>query len=228
MMVETRNVRAIDLAKYFMKNELDEPRNTYDGNMKLQKLVYFAQLIHLAKFGEPLFEEPIYAFKNGSVIENVRHAYKYKLDWLVSEANSFDNDFNEEINETLTLTKKIFGDLSAVELSDLNHQQFSWKSFYDRSIDELTNFHHKEESIIDIDSIIEHDLSKVQQLITAVELDDEEDMDFEVINGVTFYYDPFSTILNDEIIKELEEFALECDESVYSFYIDENVGLVIY
>jgi uncharacterized phage-associated protein len=228
MMVDTRRIKATDLAKWFVQKGFDEPRNTFDGNMKLQKLLYFSQLVHLAKHGETLFEEPIYAFKNGSVIENVRQVYYHNNDWFISESYRFDEEFDPQVMQTLDLTLEIFGELSARELSDLNHQQFTWKTAYERSIDGLYNFHHKEESIIDIESIIEHDLEKVVDLISSYEVNVNEDNTFEVVNGVKFFYNPYQTIIDDNILKELESFALECEDSAYSFYIDNEMGLVIF
>ena len=61
-------LKAIDAAKWFVNQNCDMPRNTFDGNMKLQKMLFFAQLIHLARTGELLFEDPILAFKQGSVV----------------------------------------------------------------------------------------------------------------------------------------------------------------
>ena len=52
---------ALDVAKWFIKNGYDNPRNTHEGEAKLQELLYFAQLIHLAKHGDVLFNEPILA-----------------------------------------------------------------------------------------------------------------------------------------------------------------------
>ena len=41
-----------DFAKFFIKNGADSMPNTYDGNMKLQKLLVFADLINIAEYGE--------------------------------------------------------------------------------------------------------------------------------------------------------------------------------
>ena len=54
-----------DYAKYFIKNGADTMPNTYDGNMKLQKLLVLADLANIAEYGEPLFSEQVLAFKNG-------------------------------------------------------------------------------------------------------------------------------------------------------------------
>ena len=45
--------KAIDFAKYFIKEELDNPRNSFDGNMKLQKLLVYSNLINLALYNKP-------------------------------------------------------------------------------------------------------------------------------------------------------------------------------
>ena len=57
---------ALDFAKVFLKRGLDTNRDTYDGNMKLQKLLFFSNLVSIAEKGKPLFTDPIYAFANGT------------------------------------------------------------------------------------------------------------------------------------------------------------------
>ena len=65
-----------DFAKFFIKNGADSRPNTYDGNMKLQKLLVLADLANIAEYGEPLFGDQVLAFKNGCVVEKVRLRYK--------------------------------------------------------------------------------------------------------------------------------------------------------
>ena len=48
--------KAIEVASWFINNEYT-PSNTKSGNLKLNKLLYFAQLISLVKRGKPLFKE---------------------------------------------------------------------------------------------------------------------------------------------------------------------------
>lgn len=61
--MEKTNV--LDYTKWFLENNLDTPRNTFKGNMKLQKLLFFAQLISLTKNNKLLFDEQFCAFENG-------------------------------------------------------------------------------------------------------------------------------------------------------------------
>lgn len=42
---------AYDVAKYFFKNGVNSFPNTYEGNMKLQSLLVFANMINAAKNG---------------------------------------------------------------------------------------------------------------------------------------------------------------------------------
>ena len=45
-------------------------------NLRLQKLLYFAQGWHLARFGRPLFDASIEAWPYGPVVPEVYRAYK--------------------------------------------------------------------------------------------------------------------------------------------------------
>ena len=65
-----------DFAKYFIKNGADSKPNTYDGNMKLQKLLVLSDLANIAENGKLLFPDPVLAFQNGCVVEKVRLRYK--------------------------------------------------------------------------------------------------------------------------------------------------------
>ena len=60
-----------DFAKFFIKNGADSRPNTYDGNMKLQKLLVLADLASIAEYGEPLFNDQVLAFKNGCVVKMI-------------------------------------------------------------------------------------------------------------------------------------------------------------
>ena len=62
----------IDLAK--RQNDLD--RGDLMTNLRLQKLLYFAQGWHLARFGRPLFDASIEAWPYGPAVPEAYRAYK--------------------------------------------------------------------------------------------------------------------------------------------------------
>ncbi|MGK8328482.1 Panacea domain-containing protein, partial [Pseudomonas aeruginosa] len=66
---------SIDVAKFFLAQSNEEAGDLV-SNLKLQKLVYYAQGFHLAVYDEPLFTDSIEAWTHGPVVPNVYHHYK--------------------------------------------------------------------------------------------------------------------------------------------------------
>ncbi|MDV0446657.1 hypothetical protein MsAg5_05070 [Methanosarcinaceae archaeon Ag5] len=132
---------AIDIGKWFVSQKLDTPQNTLDGNIKLQKLLFFAQLIHLKRNNTLLFEECFLAFTNGPVVESVRLSYKENYDLFGTECVYDDTEL-----ESLILTNEIFGDSEAIELVEISHHSPAWRKYYEKSIQ--GNYHDKCLSLI--------------------------------------------------------------------------------
>lgn len=68
-----------DVAKFFI--EIAAHQNAANSgdlmtNLRLQKLLYFAQGWHLARYGTPLFDAPIEAWDYGPVVPEVYQEYK--------------------------------------------------------------------------------------------------------------------------------------------------------
>ena len=212
-----------DFAKFFIKNGADSMPNTYDGNMKLQKLLVFADLINIAEYGEPLFNEQVLAFENGCIVEKVRLRYKNDYAALKQDSDLYQPDFSEREYEVLRLVMDIFGGASAKELSDINHTFDFWKTAFDNGIS-CTGYHNKEMSVADMMS--QHaDVEGMREIISAYRETASDTAKYEIINGVTFYYDGFA--LTDDMIDRLESFSLSAEDDTYSVYVD-NGRLVIY
>lgn len=213
------------VVKWFVDNGM--PLNSsFDGNLVVNKMLVFAQLISIAKDNKRLFEEDMYAFKHGVVVEDIRQEYKYKFSEFVKSLKYQECYFDKNQLYTLELTKRIFGNLDSFTLSELTHQFKFWKEKYNYSYKD--SYHHKELSIIDIEDLKDkysEDIEKIKLLISIEESDDQAE-EFVVINGVNFYYNPREVELDETLMKQLKEFPAE--ESAYSFYIDESQGLVIY
>lgn len=212
-----------DFAKFFIKNGADSMPNTYDGNMKLQKLLVLADLANIAEYGEPLFEDRVLAFKNGCVVEKVRLRYKNDYFGFKRDSDIYQPDFSEKEYAVLNLIMDIFGGASARELSEINHTFHFWKVAFDNGTDD-TGFHDKELSVVDMMSQTE-DINRMKEIILAYREATNDVTASEIINGITFYYDGF--ILTDEMIDELESFSLSAEDNAYSVYLD-NGRLVIY
>ena len=216
---------AFDCAKYFIKQGLDKERNTFDGNMKLQKLIVFADLISLAECDTPLFDDEVSAFMHGCVVEKVRLRYKNDCDGIVNDSYLFDPDFTQAEYDVLSLTVDLFGKLSARELSDVNHSFDFWKNAYNNSI-QCDGFKEKEQSTVSIDAM-RAEIGKVRDMVEVFRETQRDNNAVETINGVDFHYSPSDLSLTDEIIDRLYRFSLSADERAYSVYLDDG-SLVIF
>ncbi len=117
---------AKDVAKFFIKKGSDEDDDV--TNLKLQKLLYYAQGFHLAFFGRPLFEEDIEAWTHGPVVPEIYHQYK-------AYGKEAIGDIDEDIMEKLTDEQidflyeiwSVFGQYSAWKLRNMTHDEKPWK-----------------------------------------------------------------------------------------------------
>jgi uncharacterized phage-associated protein len=154
-----------DFSKWFLDNNLDTPRNTFKGNMKLQKLLFFAQLISLAKNDRLLFDETFHAFENGMVMEDVRLKYRNNL----LEFLSYDRKpLSKEEIEILELTKNIYGSEDADILSNMSHQFNYWNKYFKQSNDE-NNYKVKEKSIVPNEEL-KKELANIKDVLDAYEM----------------------------------------------------------
>lgn len=212
-----------DFAKFFIKNGADSISNTYDGNMKLQKLLVLADFANIVENGEPLFADQVLAFRNGCVVEKVRLRYKNDYIALKKDSDAFEPDFTQSEYAILNMILAIFGNATARELSDINHSFSFWKTAYEKGTTS-SGFHDKAQSVVDMTSQAE-DIARMREIISAYRDTSHDAMRSEIVNGVTFYYDNFE--LTDEIIDQLDAFSLLADDDIYTVYLDDG-KLVIY
>lgn len=172
-------VKPIDVAKWFMSQELDKPTNSFDGNMKLQKLLFFSQLIYMCQNdGKPMFDDEFNAFEHGMVLEKVRKEYQNNY---INLYNSCKNAIAlpKDVLKALILTKEIFGDCNANELSEMSHEFEAWNKYYRNSINQF-GVYDTDKSKVPYKALKE-ELYKMQKVLSAYELtenvayDKEED-----------------------------------------------------
>ena len=116
---------AHDIAKYFV-SLVDEEAGDSISNLKLQKLLYYAQGAHLALHDEPLFPEQIKAWEHGPVVPQVYHQYKQHggepipVEQINLEAYSY------RVREVLDEVNDVFGQFSALKLRSMTHNEPPW------------------------------------------------------------------------------------------------------
>lgn len=122
---------ALQVAKWFLAHNriaMNEEGAEYISNLKLQKLLYYAQGTFLALKGEKLFPEKILAWQHGPVVEEVYSYYKNNG----ASGIRFDEDFEisrftDEENQILTDVYDTFGQYSAWKLRNMTHAETPWQ-----------------------------------------------------------------------------------------------------
>lgn len=141
-----RTLKGIDVAKYIL-SKID------CTHLKLQKLVYLCYAEYLTKNKERLFEDKIYAFRYGPVIQTVYNKYKTFGDETVQDIDLIVDEILDMPARSRILfanlgTKKLecideiikkYGDYKASELVELTHkEQTPWsKTFNNENFQEI-------------------------------------------------------------------------------------------
>ncbi|WP_286915685.1 MULTISPECIES: Panacea domain-containing protein [Pseudomonas] len=119
-----------DVAKYFLAQSSEDAGDLI-SNLKLQKLVYYAQGFSLALNGRPLFNEQIEAWLHGPVVPELYHQYKACGSGHIPHPDAFDLDtFSVEERELLDEVYEFYGQYSAWRLRQLTHDETPWRESY--------------------------------------------------------------------------------------------------
>ena len=107
-------------------------------NLKLQKVLYFAQAYSLAKLGRPLFSGKIEAWEYGPVIPSVYRRYRSNgSNPIISEKD--ESSLDEDSKEILRKVWNTFGGYSAGRLVNITHAHAPWRDAYETSSKIISN-----------------------------------------------------------------------------------------
>lgn len=123
-------VTANDVANYFIyKSSPSTDRNI--TNLKLQKLLYYAQGKYMAKYNKPLFNEEIQAWKHGPVVPEIYRKYSSfifrEIDKRKTDEVSTQKIKENEAQSILDEVWEEYGYYNGKQLERMTHQQKPWK-----------------------------------------------------------------------------------------------------
>jgi uncharacterized phage-associated protein len=120
---------AMDIAKWFTKwSDFNDADLT---NMKLQKLLYYAQGHYLAFFEEPLFEDELEAWSHGPVVPSVYRAFKDNGSGDIPPTPDFDlSSVDPDTTKFLQKIWNTYGGIAAWKLRDMTHSEDPWVSHF--------------------------------------------------------------------------------------------------
>lgn len=120
---------ALDIAKWFLYYNnmvMNDTDADMISNLKLQKLLYYAQGCFLAINDEALFDDKIEAWMHGPVVNVVYQEYKcFGKNGIVYD-DDYENNINEEDEELLKEVYNTFAKYSAWGLREMTHREKPW------------------------------------------------------------------------------------------------------
>lgn len=117
-----------DVANYFLAQQ-DESAGDLISNLKLQKLVYYAQGFHLALYDRPLFPEAIAAWTHGPVVPELYEYYQKSGNGAIPCPTEIDfTRYDEETRSLLDEVYSVFGQFSAWKLRNLTQAEYPWQA----------------------------------------------------------------------------------------------------
>ncbi len=119
-------------------------------NLKLQKLLYYAQGWFLALYDRPLFADPIRAWVRGPVVYEVWKNYS-DFRWNPITARVRKPSISEVAQAHLNEILEVYGDYSAYTLERMTHQEEPWL----RARGNLSN-HEPSTTIISLEAMKAH------------------------------------------------------------------------
>ncbi len=121
-------IDCLNAARYFIIRAYEDGLEAEMTNMKVQKLLYYSQSLHLALYNEPLFAAEIQAWRYGPVCPP---AYKFYCDFEAQQLPIPQQEsllqLSPDKKELLEKTWEYFGSYHAYKLSDMTHVEFPWK-----------------------------------------------------------------------------------------------------
>jgi uncharacterized phage-associated protein len=121
-------IDCLNAARYFIARAYEEGMEAEMTNMKVQKLLYCAQSLHLALYGEPLFNEEIQAWRYGPVCPPAYRYYsKFEAEQLPFPKKESLSEVPDEEKQLLEETWQYFGGYHAFRLSGMTHLEFPWQ-----------------------------------------------------------------------------------------------------
>ncbi len=124
---------AKQVAEYFISKDperklfnnnvvLYNDRKFYEGNARINKYLFLAQVVHLAKYNTKLFSDDFSAYDNGPVVESIMNSYgrlKGRYD---------DNDIDKEKQIFLDKIYLSLENATYEELIEITHEDPEWQT----------------------------------------------------------------------------------------------------
>ena len=161
--------KAINIAKYLLS--LDEKREdftgtlfeyngrrSYEGNIRLNKYLHIMQMVYIAKTGKKLFDDVLYAFDNGAIVNEVMENYKYICNHPVNYQIT-----DDKIRLFVDKMYRILRHAPTEALISISHRDNEWKRKH--------GFYEKQQQIMNIDNETEAYKAMFEDFLSVLDND---------------------------------------------------------
>lgn len=185
---------AHEVAKWFIYNNPELASGFIDENTKVNKLLYFSNLMYRCVEKDRLISDDFVAFPNGPVVFSVYRDYRYHgLSALPSQSPVIEG-VQRKILEIINF---VYGNYTTQELVDESHTHAQW-----RSVKHLIPYN----PTINFENIDKDLISYYKSLFSTYSELDFSKISKEKICGNVYYYYKDSFEMTDEIIDKLSTF----------------------
>lgn len=189
-------------AKWFIFHNPELVSGYIDENTRINKLLYFSNLLYYCVNKRNLISDDFIAFPNGPVIFSVYSDYRYNgLDTLPSSSP----EIASEEEQFLNIIDFVYGNYSTHEMIEESHTQSPW-----RNVRHLIPSNPK----IDFSAADASLIAYYQSLYQTYAGMDFTRIAKEKINGNIYYYSKDAFEMTDPIIEQLSSFA-RCSEPMF-------------
>lgn len=118
-------MKAYEISNWLLEKNPTLYFGTYDGNVVLNKLLYFSNLMYYSVYNENLIEEKFEKWTNGPVIREIYTDYRHNNCSNIKKHSNV--KISPKVKTVLNIVNFVYGDLSAKSLSDETHKHSIWK-----------------------------------------------------------------------------------------------------
>ncbi|WP_073507741.1 Panacea domain-containing protein [Streptobacillus notomytis] len=182
-------MKAFEISKWILEKNPSLCFGTYDGNVKLNKLLYFSNLMYYTLYDENLIDDKFTKWDNGPVIKSIYVDYRYHDCKEIKSSKSI--EFDDKVKKVIDIINFVYSDKTANALSDETHNHSIW-------IEQHKN------GYIDFSRIDEKEKKLMRKIYSCYKNIDFDNLKLKVVNEVKYYYFKNELEITDEIIKQLE------------------------
>lgn len=205
-------MKAVDLAKWFIYKNPNLSRGYVDENTKLNKLVYFSNLMYYSLKNENLIEDNFERWDHGPVVREIYKSYRYgDLSSFQTTESPISTSENEDLNKILNVIEFVYGEKKSEELSEETHEHNIW-------------INSEKNDDLDINKINESIKNRMRTLYELYSNLDFESIGKEKIAGNLYYFNKKEFEVTDDDIIELSDVP----HQEYPIFLEKMDGELVF